>query len=131
MGQFAIEHADMVLIDIQGAEANLLHAVSAEFLRERVRFLCISTHDLSISGSATTHQDVLNQVIDLGGHVLVEHSVSESYSGDGLILCSFDERDRDVFVEISYARSRDSLFGEWEPRLETIRLALAALRPVE
>jgi ectoine hydroxylase-related dioxygenase (phytanoyl-CoA dioxygenase family) len=51
---------------------------------------------------------------ELGAHVISEHSVPESYSGDGLIAVSFDERDRDLVVDTSRARSKESQFGELE-----------------
>jgi hypothetical protein len=43
-----------------------------------------------------------------------EHSVNESFSGDGLIAVSFDDRDRDFVVPVSHARGKESLFGEME-----------------
>jgi hypothetical protein len=84
----------------------------------------VSTHDLWITGSATTHQQVLDILLWSGAHIIAEHSVSESYSGDGLIVASFDPRDRDMTVDLSHNRSRNSLFGEWEPRAESYRLQL-------
>lgn|GEM_PF-6337889 len=41
----------------------------------------------------------------------------ESYSGDGLIAASLDRRDEDLVATISYARARESLFGEVETEL--------------
>ncbi len=43
---------------------------------------------------------------------MAEHTVAESYSGDGMIAASFDRRDADLRVPISYARAGESLFGE-------------------
>jgi hypothetical protein len=84
----------------------------------------VSTHDLSITGSATTHQQVLDILLWSGAHIIAEHTISESFSGDGLIVASFDPRDKDLVVDLSRNRSRNSLFGEWEPRAETYRLQL-------
>jgi hypothetical protein len=84
----------------------------------RVRFLIVSTHHHSISGNPLTHQRALSRLLDAGAHVIAEHSVPESFSGDGLIAVSFDERDRDLIVEVSHARAKDSLFGELEPDLD-------------
>ena len=111
---------DLVLADIQGAELTFLDTSGESLAEGSVRFLFISTHDPIISGSATTHGEVLHRVQELGGHIVAEHSVSESLSGDGLIVASFDLQDRDFSVEISRARARDSLFGEWEPRLAVV-----------
>lgn len=112
---------DLLLADIQGGEVPLL-AHSIDLLRSgAIRFLVVSTHDLAITGSATTHQQVLSMVLDAGAHIVCEHSVSESVSGDGLVVAAFDPRDRDLVVAVSHARARHSLGGEWEPRLEDYR----------
>jgi FkbM family methyltransferase len=123
-----IAEVDVLLSDIQGGEVPLLIRASERLRQGAVRFLVVSTHDLSITGSASTHQQVLDILLWSGAHIIAEHSVSESYSGDGLIVASFDPRDRDMNIEISHNRSRDSLFGEWEPRLEEYRLQLHAAK---
>ena len=123
-----IDEVDVLLSDIQGGEVPLLIEASDRLRQGSVRFLVVSTHDLSITGSATTHQQVLDILLWSGAHIIAEHSVSESFSGDGLIVASFDPRDRDLAIEISHNRSRESLFGEWEPRLEDYRLQLHAAR---
>lgn len=123
-----LDHVDVLLSDIQGFEVPLLLR-SSEMLRSgAVRFLVVSTHDLSISGSATTHQQVLDILLWSGAHIIAEHSVSESFSGDGLIVASFETRDSDMHLDISHNRSRNSLFGEWEPRAENYRLQLHEAR---
>lgn len=109
-----LEHIDLLLADVQGAETILLERGRELFAKGAVRFLCIATHHHSISGNALTHQMALTLLTDLGAHVICEHSVSESFAGDGLIAVSFDPRDRDLVVEVSRARSKDSLFGELE-----------------
>jgi hypothetical protein len=54
--------------------------------------------------------------------------VTESASGDGLIVASFDPRDADMApIAISHVRARDSLFGELEHDLA----AAQGLTPVE
>lgn len=113
-------HADLVLADIQGAETVLLKNGRDFFASGAVRFLFVSTHDMSISGSPTTHQQALQLIQDCGGHIIAEHTVTESFSGDGLIVASFREADRDFHVQVSFARAKDSLFGEWEPRVQEL-----------
>ena len=76
--------------------------------------MIVSTHHRAISGDALTHQRAVESLVAAGAHVLAEHSVSESFSGDGLIAVSFDDRDRDWTVPISFARAKDTLFGEVE-----------------
>lgn len=119
---------DLLLADIQGGEVPLLEH-SIELLRSGVvRFMVVSTHDLAITGSAMTHQHVLSMLLDAGAHIVCEHSVSESVSGDGLVVAAFDPRDHDLVVEVSHARARMSLGGEWEPRLEEYRRQLFEAR---
>jgi len=109
-----IDRVDLLLADVQGAEEVLLARAAGDLTAGRVRFLIVSTHHHSISGDPLTHQRALMRLRDAGAHLITEHSVSESFSGDGLIAVSFDERDRDLTVAVSYARSKDSLFGEVE-----------------
>lgn len=117
MDDQGLETIDLLLMDIQGAETDALTR-SAPTLRERrVRFLVVSTHHHSISGDPMTHQRCLQMLVDAGAHIVAEHTVGESFSGDGLIAASMDPRDRDLRVPVSYARYRDSLFGELEPDL--------------
>jgi hypothetical protein len=118
-----VKSADLVLADIQGAETPLLENSREILSSGAVRFLIVSTHDMSISGDPLTHQKALEVIEESGGHVIAEHSISESFSGDGLIVASFHELDRDFVVEVSRARAKDSLFGEWEPRIQKIQAA--------
>jgi hypothetical protein len=113
-----VERVDLLLADVQGAEEVLLARAGCDLAAGRVRFLVVSTHHHSISGDPLTHQRALSRLRDAGAHIIAEHSVSESFSGDGLIAVSFDERDRELTVAVSHARSRDSLFGELEVDLE-------------
>jgi FkbM family methyltransferase len=114
MNEAGIPSVDVVLCDAQGAELVLLER-SVPLLREgKVRFLVVSTHHHSISGDPLTHQKCLSLLQDAGAQIIAEHSVSESFSGDGLIAASFHPQDQDLEVSISYARAKDSLFGEAE-----------------
>lgn len=114
MDAVGVTRADIVLADIQGHESNLLERAALQLASGGVRFFVISTHQHSISGDALTHQKVLRLLVDAGAHLIAEHSVPESFSGDGLIAVSFDPADADFQVEISRARAKDSIFGELE-----------------
>ncbi|MFM8862778.1 MAG: FkbM family methyltransferase [Acidimicrobiia bacterium] len=119
---------DVLLADIQGGEHPLL-AHSLDVLRSgKIRFVVVSTHDLSLTGSAMTHQHVLALLVEAGAHIICEHSVTESVSGDGVVVASFDPRDRDLVVEVTHGRACLSLSGEWEPRLEDYRARLQDTR---
>ena len=112
---------DVVLCDTQGAEQAVLEG-SRELLRSgAVRFLIVSTHHHIFSGDPLTHQKCLRLLKDLGAHIIAEHSVSESCSGDGLIAVSFDPRDADLAVDVTHVRAKDSVFGEPEYALAQAR----------
>jgi FkbM family methyltransferase len=128
LDRFGLERADLVLVDVQGAETPLLDG-GRELLRGgRVRFMVISTHHHRISGDPLTHDRCLMLLRELGAHVVTEHTVAESFTGDGLIVASFDERDRDLHVVTSRCRVGDSLFGDplWD--LDAARNELSELR---
>lgn len=102
---------EVLHIDAQGAEYPFLRSMADAVGQGKVRFLVMSTHHSSISGSPRTHRDCLRLVTSLGGHVLCEHSVQESFSGDGLIVASFTAADRAISLpSISRNRARNSLF---------------------
>jgi FkbM family methyltransferase len=107
-----VDVADVVLFDIQGAELAALRGARRLIEAGRVRFAAVSTHHQSISGDPLTHQRCLQFLREVGGHIVAEHTVAESFSGDGLIVASFDARDRDLRVELACARACDSLFGD-------------------
>lgn len=99
--------------DVQGAELPLLDSAKTAIEQKRIRFAVVSTHHSSISGSSTTHEDCLSKMLSLGGRILAEHSVQESFSGDGLIVASFFPGDERVTIpHISRNASRLSLFPE-------------------
>jgi len=118
MATGGISRLGLLMVDIQGFETPLL-AGALDLLRSgAVRFLIISTHHHLISGDALTHQNVLSTLEAAGAHVIAEHTVGESFSGDGLVAVSFDPRDKGFTVDVSHARYRESLFGEVEHDLD-------------
>jgi FkbM family methyltransferase len=118
-----LDRIDLLLCDTQGAELAMLEGARGALAAGQIRFLVVSTHHHSISGDALTHQRCLSTLLELGAHVVAEHPVSESFSGDGLVVVSMDPRDRDLRVELSRARARDSLFGELEHDLAEAQAA--------
>lgn len=110
-----MDHVDLLLCDIQGGEQFFFDQARELLLRGAVRFAVISTHHHSISGDPLTHQNLLGLFREIGAHIIVEHTVGESFSGDGLIVVSFDAAaDKDFVVTTSLARQGDSLFGALE-----------------
>ncbi len=107
------EIIEILHVDVQGAELPLLSSAHKAISENRIRFVVVSTHHSSISGSKTTHEDCITQILSLGGRVLIEHNVQESFSGDGLIVASFFASDARVAIpNISRNTARLSLFPE-------------------
>jgi len=103
---------ELLHIDAQGAELPFLESLGDNDLYRQVRFVVVSTHHESISGSPKTHEECLKVIQRIGGCILEEHSVEESFSGDGLIVASFDPCDRNLKLPtISRNSVRKSLFG--------------------
>jgi FkbM family methyltransferase len=112
LDRFHLDHLDLLFSDVQGFEWPLLDGGRDVLAAGRVRFLVASTHHHLISGDPLTHQRCLDLLRELGAHVILEHTVAESFSGDGLIVASFDERDRDLHVVTSRCRVGESWFGD-------------------
>ena len=110
----AIERIDLLLADVQGAEAATLLGCADALAARRIRFLVVSTHHHTISGDPLTHQRCLRILRDAGAHLVAEHSVAESCSGDGLIVASMLPEDRDLRADVTIVRARDTVFGELE-----------------
>jgi FkbM family methyltransferase len=103
---------EMLHIDAQGAELPFIRGMNHDGCAGKVRFLVVSTHHHSISGSRSTHQDCLMELKRMGAVILSEHSVDESFSGDGLIAASFHSGDASLSLpSISKNRPEYSLFG--------------------
>lgn len=107
----ASEPVELLHMDIQGAELAFVQSMRDAIAKRLVRFVMVSTHHSSISGSKTTHTDCIDALRSMGASILVEHDVIESFSGDGMILASLYTEDQDLrFPEISRNRAETSLF---------------------
>jgi len=102
---------ELLHMDAQGAEFPFIQSMHHAIANQLVRFIMVSTHHSSISGSKTTHVDCVEIIRELGGSILAEHDVIESFSGDGLILASFMACDHQLqFPEMSRNKAETSLF---------------------
>jgi len=115
LDRYDVRSLEVLHCDIQGAELGMLRGARGAIVAGRVRFLFLSTHHHAISGDPLTHQRCLHFVRSHGGRVLAEHTVPESYSGDGLIAASFAPADA-ALPEITVSRNRAaaSFFREIE-----------------
>lgn len=108
---FGLDDIELLHADVQGAELGLLSSCSPLFAAGKIRFLMVSTHHVSISGSTTTHTDCVAALKANGAHILCEHDVDESFSGDGLIVAAMRPEDSLIPpIVISRCRRGDSLF---------------------
>ena len=114
LGRPAVE---MLHLDCQGAEFPFLGSIDRAAEEGLLRFVVVSTHHESISGSPTTHGDCVRLLQDRGAAILCEHTIDESFSGDGLVVASFRPADAAIPVPaISRNTPRKALF-----KPETIR----------
>jgi FkbM family methyltransferase len=120
-----LNRIDLLLADVQGAELPMLEGAIKCINSGKLRFLVLSTHHHSISGHPLTHQQCLQFLRERGAHIIAAHNVTESYSGDGLIVASFDERDRNIpEVQVSKNHPTNSLFRELEYDLYEVQQQL-------
>ena len=108
---FSLTGLALLCVDVQGFETEILENSRHLFQNGKIRFLILSTHHHSISKDPDTHEKCLKVVKECGGHIIAEHTVAQSFSGDGLIAASFHEKDRDLRVSHSYADESESLFA--------------------
>jgi FkbM family methyltransferase len=104
---------EVLHMDVQGAELEFIQSMGQAAQERLVRFVVVSTHHKSISGSSDTHIDCLHALQKIGATVLAEHNVQQSYSGDGLIVASFFHEDRRITLpSISLNEAHNSLFRD-------------------
>ncbi|RJT30859.1 FkbM family methyltransferase [Mesorhizobium waimense] len=104
---------EVLHLDVQGAELPFIRSMASAAQRNQLRFVIVSTHHSSISGSRTTHADCRQALLELGAIILAEHDVQQSYSGDGLIAASFFPEDRRIELPpVSLNKAHSSLFPE-------------------
>ncbi len=88
----------------------------------------VSTHHYSISGDPATHFKCAELIESLGGKIIANHTVLESFSGDGLIAASFSSKDKDFGIDISINSSTHSLYKPYEYDLATLIEGYEAIR---
>jgi FkbM family methyltransferase len=106
-----IDRLDLLHCDAQGAELAVLESCRELFRRGAISWVFISTHAYQISGDPLTHQRCLALILGLGGKLVAEHDVHESFSGDGLIVAWFGPGEPKLALpSISRNRYSESMF---------------------
>lgn len=117
-----VKKLDILHIDAQGIELDALEGARPLIEAGRLRFVVISTHHYIYSGDPLTHQKCERFIKDHGGHIIASHDILESFSGDGLIVASFDRKDKNFTVTISRNHGK-ALF---RPYQEDVALLMSA-----
>lgn len=113
MADAGIDRLDLLHCDTQGVETEILLSCAKLFETGAIRFCLVSTHHHFISGDPLTHQRCLRIIEAAGGSIIAEHSVAESFSGDGLIAAYFGKDPiLDPGISLSYNRTSSSLFRD-------------------
>lgn len=112
--ELSLDRIHLLHADIQGAELAMLHGAANIIEQGRLDWLFLSTHHHSISGDPLTHQRCLEWLHAHGAFIIDEHSVSESFSGDGLIVAAFGKEPQLVHPSISRNVPSRALFREVE-----------------
>jgi FkbM family methyltransferase len=111
MTDFGLHEVELLHADVQGAELGVLASCAPLFAAGQIRFVVVSTHHSSISGSVSTHADCLALLKENNAHIVCEHDSDESFSGDGLIVAAMRREDELIPpVPISRCRRSESLF---------------------
>ena len=77
-----IEHINILHSDIQGAEYDMLIGAERSIDKAKIDYLFISTHGEDI------HKTCVSFLKDKHFNIIVNHTIEESYSVDGLIVAS-------------------------------------------
>jgi FkbM family methyltransferase len=128
MEEYKWPKLDLLHMDVQGYETDSLQGAVQTIKEGKLRFLFVSTHHYVFSGDPLTHNKCIEFIKSNGGHIIAQHSVLESFSGDGLIVASFDKEDRDLEIHMSINSSQDSLFRPYEVDLSRMIEAYEKLR---
>jgi len=105
-----LKYLELLHMDVQGAECDVLESLMENNLFRKIRFLFVSTHHYQISRDPLVHERCLHAICQMGGHIVAEHTVDESFSGDGFIVASFSELDQNFTVPISRNRASQAFF---------------------
>jgi FkbM family methyltransferase len=128
MAEHKIKRFDIVHMDVQGAELDALRGAEKAIKHGKIRFVIVSTHHYLVSEDTRLHEKSLDFITSHGGHIIAEHAIHESFSGDGLIVASFDKADKNLSIEISENRMNDMLFRTYTRDMEILIDAYEKLR---
>lgn len=115
-----MNHIDILHSDIQGAEANMLRGANEALRMKAISWLFISTHTENV------HQKCIQILRSYGYHIWQEHTLSESYSVDGLIVAC--DRKRKCAIKLSKRISMQGRIAKWRAKIRVYILEPLGMR---
>ncbi len=108
-----LQHIDLLHCDAQGAEYDMLAGAANALTARQISYLFVSTHvtdECRAHNNINLHHEKCLARLrdDYGYHILAEHNLEDTYSGDGLIVAKAPNALGPDQIEIS--RRRDSVF---------------------
>lgn len=107
MQEFGLDTIDILHADVQGAEFDMLKGAANALSHNKINYLFISTH-------GHQHRRCKRRLEKYGYKVIAEHSVLESFSGDGLIVARSPLVKAPSKVSISRRQVSTSKFVRYE-----------------
>lgn len=115
--EHGINYLDILHMDVQGVELDALEGAIESIKKGKIRFVFVSTHHYLFSRDPLTHKKCIDFLNANGAHIITSHTVLESFSGDGLIVASFNKKDKDISINTSLNHTDNSLFRSSEEDL--------------
>lgn len=117
---YGVDKVGILHMDVQGWELDSIKGAENSIKQGKVRFLIVSTHHYVFSKDPSSHFKCQKLIESMGGTIIANHTIPESFSGDGLIAASFDKRDKNFKVGVSINSSTHTLFRPYEDDLEKL-----------
>lgn len=116
-----LKHLAILHADIQGHELSMLEGAAEALTKKRIDWIFISTHGENI------HQRCLRVLKKAGYSIAADHTPSESYSIDGLVVAS---RFTGIRFPISKRRSRATRISKARSKIRINILEPLGLKPI-
>lgn len=118
MREYQLDSIDILHADVQGAEFDMLKGAIKALSGHQIKYFFISTH-------GHEHKRCKRFLIKHGYFIVAEHSVLQSYSGDGLIVARSPLTDGPSVVSISLRNV--SIFKQMKYELSGLKRKLLSI----
>lgn len=120
MREYQLDSLDILHADVQGAEFDMLKGAIKALIGYKIKYFFISTH-------GHEHKRCKRFLLNHGYFIVAEHSVLQSYSGDGLIVARSPLTDGPPVVPISLRHV--SIFEKVKYELSSLKHRLSSIAP--